>query len=356
MSLACLDTLIGLSKCAYTCFTDSPPEYSEEDGTIAFDTSDSGYHLTDTDYGLTIIEQCSMQGWTLLQSAKDDAIREIKSDLRAALRQKYDGGITPFSGLIGQITASSALTSTKTRLGMRIRTKNQKGAKLVIKKLYLGLNLSGTYSIEITSNDPLFVAPSAISAAYTAGGFSGFAPTAPIELPLFSRSCNDQYLEYYITFERGSAQPLNNKITCCGAKPGWMDHLSAAGFDSSDGIGTGASFSSSGYGIALDAYLACDDLDWICEVEELNGFYLKDVIARAIQQRGAAIAISAVIDTIQVNPCTGYQLENLMSRRSYLNNRASENVQWIVENMPSGITDCFTCKPGNRFYRSSQLV
>ena len=348
MSLACFDTMIGLSKVAYECFNDDVPD--------DYNTSDSGYHLTDTDYGLTVIEQCEMNGWTLLQSAKEQAILEIKSDLRAGLRDKYDGGITPFSGVIAQLTSTGTQSVSKDFLGLRIRTTQKKGVKLVLKKLYMGLNLSGTYSVEITSNDPLFVSPTPISVIYVSGSFHDTAISPVITLPFFSKTCSDRYLEYYITFERNGAAPLNNKITCCGAKPGWMSHMTTSGFEASDNIATDGNFSSLGYGLAVDAYLACEELDWICEVEELNGFYLKDVVARALQQRGAAIAISGLIDTLQVSPCTGYQLESLNSRRSYLNKRAAENVAWIIQNIPSGVTDCFTCKPEKMFHRSSQLV
>ena len=348
MSLACFDTLIGLSKVDYTCFSDDTPP--------GFDTSDSGYHLTDTDYGLTVIEQCAIAGWGILSAAKEQAILEVQSDLRAALRGKYEGGISPYSGLIGQITSSGVLGVSNQFLGLRIRTKNQKGAKLVIKKLYVGLNLSGTYSVTITSNDPLFVSPAATSVVYTAGTFNAVTLASQIELPLFSRSCNDQYLEYYISFDRGTAVPLNNKLTCCGAQPGWMKHIAVSGYQATDNIATGGNFSSVGYGLAIDAYMACEELDWICELEELNGYYLKDVLARATQQRGAAIAISALIDSLQVNPCTGYQLENLNAKRSYLNQRSADNIAWISQNMPSGVTDCFSCKPKSVFHRSNQIA
>lgn len=348
MSVACFNTLIGLSKTAYECFNDDIPG--------DFDTSDSGYHLTDPDYGLTVIEQCSINGWTLLQSAKEQAIREIKSDLRAGLRDKYDGGVSPFSGVIAQLTSNGTQSVSKDYLGLRIRATQKKGVRIVLKKLYMGLNLSGSYSVQITSNDPLFVSPAAIAVTYTAGSFQANDITPVIELPLFSRSCSDRYLEYYITFERNGASPLNNKITCCGSKPGWMSHFNTSGFEASDNIATDGNFSTAGYGLAIDAYLSCDELDWICELEELNGYFLKDVIARASQQRGAAIAISGLIDTLQVSPCSGYQLENLNARRAYLNKRSAENIAWIIQNVPTGVTDCFTCKPEKMFHRSQTLV
>lgn len=349
MSLACFDTLIGLSKTDYACFDDDAPE--------GYDTSDSGYHLTDTDYGLTIIEQCTVNGWTLLEAARTQAILEVQSDLRAKLRDKYDGAIAPFSGIIAQLTQSGNQPVSKDFLGLRIRTKNQKGAKLVLKKIYLGLNTAGTYNVSIKSNDPLWVVPSVVPVVIATANTMTAAPlSTPIELPLYSRTCEGTYLEYYLTFERNGARPVNNKITCCGNQPKWRQHLTVSGFESVDSIATDGQFSSMAYGMALDAYLACEELDWICEAEELGGFYVKDVLARVIQMRGAAIAASALIDQFGVNPCLASQYEALNSRRGYLNNRSAEMITWIVQNMPHGVTDCFTCKPQDKFHISKTLV
>ena len=349
MSLTCFDTLVGLSKTDYACFDDTAPE--------GFDSSDSGYHLTDTDYGLTIIEQCSINGWTLLESARTQAVLEVQSELRAGLRTKYDGAIAPFSGIIAQLTQSGNQTVSKDFLGIRIRTKNQKGAKLILKKIYLGMSAAGTYSVNITSNDPLFVAPSATSVVIaTANTMTAKVLTMPIELPLFSRSCEGTYLEYYISFARNGARPVNNKITCCGNQPKWRQHLAVSGFEAGDNIATDGQFSSMAFGMALDAYLACEELDWVCEAEELGGYHIKDVIARAIQMRGAAIGISKMIDQFVVNPCISSQYENLNSRRGYLNPRSAELIEWVIQNVPHGVTDCLTCKPQDQFNIKKTLV
>ena len=349
MSTACFDTLIGLSKVDYTCFTDNAP--------TGYDDSDSGYHLTDTDYGLTIANQCALAGWAMLVAARTQAVLEVKSDLRAALREKYDGGISPFSGIIAQLSSSGAASVSKDFIGLRIRTKNQKGAKLVLKKIYLAISAAGDYDVTITSNDPLWVVPATQTVTIvTVNTMTAKTLTTPIELPLFSRTCESQYLEYYITLDRNGATPRNNNVTCCGKKPGWMSHLTVTGMQATDNIATDGNYSSAAYGMALDAYMACEELDWVCEAEELNGFHLKDVIARTIQFRGAAIAISSLIDTLLVSPCTGYQIESLSSRRAYLNQRAADNVAWIAQNMPNGVTDCFVCKPEKVFHRSLSIV
>lgn len=350
MALTCFDTLVGLSATDFACFTDTIPD--------DYDTSDSGYYLTDTDYGLTIAEQCTVDGWTLLDAALTQAIRETKTDLRAALRTRFDGYVTPFSGLIGQQKSNAPQTVNQDYIGLRIRTRRQKGVKLVIKKIYLALNTAGTYSVTITSNDPLFTSPAATSVTIaTPNAFTGSAAVA-LELPFWSDSCPDDYLEYYISIDRNGATPRNNTLKCCGNNPVWLKHMDVTGFYAdtdtpTDGAG---GYSNQAYGFSLDAYLTCEELDWICELDELNGYHLKDVVARTIQFRGAAIAISSLIDRIQVNPCTGYQFENLNSRRAYLNKRYSENIQWIAQNMPNGVTDCFTCKPKDTFKRSRQLV
>jgi len=347
MSDCCFDSLIGLSKKNFACFTDTrPPGYNR---------SDSGYHLTDTDFGLTVMDQCELAGWTLLQSAKDQAIIEVKEDLRALLREKYNSGISPFNGIISGLTSSGTQAATKSTIGLRIRTKNQKGAVLVIKKIYLGLNATGQQSLTISSNDPLFE-PFTISVSSQAGLFKENDPLESVELPLYSRTCNEKWLEYYISIPRGGSMPLNNKVTCCGARPAWLNHIDVSGFEADDSKATGGNFSSMAYGMAIDCYLACDELGWLCEVEKLGGYYVKSVFARAIQERSAAIAISALIDTIQVNPCTGYQIENLMGKRNFLNKKAADNVLWLSQNVPNGVTDCFSCKPSGTFHRSKQLV
>ena len=349
MALTCLDTLVGLSKTEYACFTDAVPD--------TFNTSDSGYHLTDTDYGLTVSEQCSLNGWTMLQSALDQAVMEFKTDLRAKLRERFDPRLSPFRGEIGKRKSTGTITVTKDYIGVRIRVKQQiKGAKFVFKKIYVGLNTSDDFSIAVTSNDPGFTEPAPVDITTVANTFA--SATTSIELPLWSYSQFDpgEYLEYYLTIPRGAAKPLNNTFSCCGSHPDWMKYFWADGMGADDAYATGGTFGNQANGFVLDGYLTCEELDWICELEELNGYALLDVAARAIQFRGAAVAISAMLDTIQVNPCSGYQFENLNSRRGYLNGRYSDFLTWIADNMPSGVTDCFTCKPEKKFHTTKMLV
>lgn len=349
MALTCLDTLVGLSKIEYACFTDAVPD--------TFDTSDSGYHLTDTDYGLTVVDQCSLSGWTLLSSALEQAVLEFKTDLRAKLRERFDSRLYPFRGEIGKRKSTGTTTVTKDYIGVRLRVKQQiKGAKFVFKRIYVGLNTSDDFDITVTSNDPGFSAPADATITTTANSFASAVVTW--ELPLWSYSELDsaEHLEYYITIPRASAQPLNNTFSCCGTTPAWMQYFWVDGMAATDNEGTGGTFGIQVNGFVLDGYLSCEELDWLCEAEELNGYAVLDVAARAIQFRGAALAISGLLDTIQVNPCSGYQFENLNTRRAYLNKRYADYIDWLTDNMPTGVTDCFTCKPEKKFTRAKLLV
>lgn len=348
MALTCLDTLVGLSKTEYACFTDEVPD--------DFDTSDSGYHLTDTDYGLTVVDQCALAGWTMLSAALTQAIAETKTDLRAKLRERFSSSVLPFTGHVGKMKSTATGSANTDYIGVRIRVKRQiRGAKWVFRKIYLGLNTSDDFQISVTSNDPLWTAPTPVDITTTANQFAN--ATTAIELPLWTDAdLSGEYLEYYILVPRAGALPLNNTFSCCGSTPAWMDYFWAQGMNADDttsGLGT---FGNQANGFVLDGYLICEELDWLCEAEAINGYYVSDVLARTIQFRGAAIAISALVDTIQVSPCTGYQLEALNTRRAYLNKRYSENISWIVANMPAGATECFACKPESKFHKQKMLV
>lgn len=351
MALTCLDTIVGLSAVSHDCFTDTEP--------TGFDTSDSGYFLTDQDFGLTLMDGAAVAGWTILEAARTQAIKEFKTDLLAAIRTRFDSTVSPFNGYVGKLKSTGLKTVSSDYLGIRIRTKRQKGLRFVLTKCLLGLNTSGDYTVTITSNDPLFVDPTPLVVTHVANSFNGEDwPADGISLPLWSESCEDDYLEYYISFDRNGATPLNNSLTCCGNKAqAWSNHFAAAGFSAdSDTPETGGSFSSDAHGMALKGYMTCETLDWICELEQLNGLDFRDAIARNIQQRGAAIACATLLESPKIGVGGGFNASLLTDRRNFLNGRYVENTKWISENIPKGVTDCFKCKPTNQFHKSKLLV
>ncbi len=348
MSLACLDTLVGLSKSSYACFSDDEPD--------GFDTSTSGYHLTDPDYGLAVIDQCQTAGWTMLETARAQAIREVQNELRALLRSEYDSAFAPFSGDIGKkkSTAAIQMKAGKDHIVLRIRVPRQaRDMYLSVKGISVGLDTSGTYTIRLNSNDPEFVEDT-FSVVAGADEFTA-ADVDQFDLPLWTESSLDDKLEYYFAIELPpGVLPLNNLITCCGNSPSWTKVVEVAGTQSDVKNPETGSFSSYAHGFVVNGFVKCNELDWLCKAEELGGYHLLDVVARTIQFRGAAIAHSMLLETLKVNPCTGYNLEAMYAKRASLNKRSAENLQWLAENFTTGLSGCFTCK-NTRFFTKKAI-
>lgn len=348
-ALDCLDTLVGLAPNSISCFVDPEP--------AAFDTSDSGYYIVDAEFGLQIIEACEVEGWTILTRAREKGILQFKTDLSAALRTRYGSAISPFSGLIGKVEGATPLSVTKARAGLRIRIRRMvKGGKVILKKAYLGVDTTATYDLKVTSNDPLFTEPAEVELSATANQYGSGTTLGLIELPMWSATCPDSYLEYYISYPLAGAAPLNNKLTCCGNSQRWAEHLDVSGFNSDSDTPTTGNFSSSAYGLALDAYLSCGELDWVCELAEVNGFHAESVVARAIQFASAIAAIDELINTYKINVCTHYNQDEMNSRRNAIRNHYSTNIEWLAANVPQGATGCFNCHPSKRFNKTAQLV
>jgi len=351
MSVACLDTLVGLAPASIPCFVDPEPE--------GFDTSDSGLFIVDAQFGLNIIEACEAEGWGILEAARAKGILQFKTDLSAALRSKYGTAISPFAGLIGQLKNTGTKSAPNARAGLRLRVLRQvKGGKIVLKKAFVGVNVTGTYAVSVTSNDPLFTEPAAVNVAATANAWGSGTALGLIELPMWSASCPYDYLEYYISFPLASALPLANEVSCgCGGtKEGWKQHLDVSGFNSDSDTPITGGFSASAYGIVLDAYMTCGELDWLCELAQYNGDYAQQVAARTLQFAQAIPAIDTLINTYKINVCTHYNQDEMNSRRNFLQESYATNINWLAANLPPGITGCFDCRPEKRFYKTAQIV
>jgi hypothetical protein len=350
MSLTCLDTLVALSNVDFPCATDDrPADYNE---------STSGYSLTDVEFGMPILHNCASEVWTILDEARTQAIREFKTDLRAKLRGEYLDRMARWSGTVGQIKSTGSLVVAKDFIGHRVRPFSFKGGKVVWTKVHVGLDLAGTYPLTFRSNDPLWTAPSDESIVVPTGGsWYTHEFATPIELPFFSKYVDSpDYLEYYALLDRGSAKPLNNIFACCGKPKGGLEYFETDGILADDAIGTGLTVTSYANGLVFEGYVTCDDLDWLCELTTAGGYDFSDVVARTIQFRGSALVGSKILDPITIDLCTQYGAEWINKQRNFLNERYGSNLDWIVQNIPVGVTDCFACKNESYFKKSKILV
>ena len=349
MSLSCFKNLIGLDSVQHECFTDIAPP--------CFDESESGFMVMDSDFGIeAVMGNCTIDGWTLLEKARKKAIADFKTDLSSALLSEYNQSIMPWKGLIGQAKATSSGTATSPFNGISMKPfMRQKGVKFVMTGLRIGYNLTQDYPVQVVSSDPDFTSIAQTFAALTANTWNKAEFDSEVELPFWSDNYPD-CLEYFISVERGTAKPLANVFSCCGNNPAWKQYVDARGFGASTADGESANYYATPMGIALEGYLTCEQLDWICELDYLNGYATKQLIGKTLGFRAGAVACALLADERGANLCPLASIEVLQATRNALNKSYAQNIAYIAENLPSGVTDCFSCKPERTLSKSKIIL
>lgn len=365
--LDCLQNLVGLTDKECACFDES-----ELAGFAELNESETGYYLTDEDYGLPMLESiyagidCGDETnvFSVLNRARTFAVNAIYTDLQAALRQRFDQTVTAFSGLVGQRRAGGTRTvgASATTIGQLWQPKGVKDGKFVATHIWVGVDTAGPLTISISSNEPDFVPFSQTVTVATGGVFQKFALTAPVELPLYSK--NTDYgsgsncgVRYAISYPSAGLKPMSNVFSCCGGmNTGWKAHIVAGGFETSDldGLLDNCGYTCNGYaqGLAVEGYLGCDNLQWLCELKELNGKDLRDVLARAVQHKGAQNLAQHILDSTNINFWTTLNRESLYGKRNHAKAQFDILISWIADNLPNGVTGCYKCRPGNMQRRS----
>ena len=341
MSLTCLDTLVGLSARDCPCLSGGEPS----GGSV----SDSGYYLTDSEYGFPLVESvfanadCSEgSGWDLLQESLSGAIREVKNDLLQALNQYRESNVANYRGLIGKAESKTTYPVSGNIFGVQIRPRKRlKDAYWTIKAFHLGIDTAGDYEITISSNDNTWT-PVSYTVTVSGDAWTRYELETPLQLPLYSIATSD--LKYNITYSPGAARARVNKFTCCGVVFGWMSHLDAHGINAGALDDDYRYSGTTGHGLAIEGYFDCNKLDWICDLDELNGYEFKTVIARLIQAKGKIKIISRILDSGKINYFTLLQPEKMAADRQAAQEMYAEYMLWVVQNMPPNITSCWGCE------------
>lgn len=352
----CLLTLVGLSQDDCACFETGRP--------VDYNTSGSGYFVTDADYGFPMLEALDQSGdcsgigvWDILTSARDQAILQFRADFTAKIREKYNRRVRTWKGTIGKLSHRSSVTGLSNFAGHVYRPQPIRDGKLVLTGAWLGLTTTeASVTLNISSNDPTFT-PVTRTLTTTANTFkqTTFAAGQEVDLPFFSDKVDE--LEYYIYYDTSGLTPLQSNFYCCGGPKEYSKHLRYGGFTvdtvDDDNVGLGANAT---YGLALDGYFACNELDWLCDLDALAGYEVASVIARAIQSNAAAIAASEVVNSSRINRYTTWSNDTIAARYTGLKENYENNLTWLVENFPQEASDCFECKSARNYQRRQILV
>lgn len=341
MALTCLDTLVGLSNRDCPCLSGGRP--------ADWNDSDTGYYLTDSEYGFPMVDamfaniDCSEDTvWDMLDEARTDAIRDVKNDLLQALNQYRESNLTNYRGLIAKAESKTVYPVSANVFGVQIRPQRRmKDAFWTIKALHLGIDTAGDYEVTISSNDSTWT-PVSYTITVTSAAWTRYEPEEALQLPMYSIATSD--LKYNITYSPGAARARVNKFTCCGVSFGWMNHIDAGGINIAALDDDYRYCGTTAQGLAVEGYFDCNKLDWICDLNELNGYEFQDLIGRAIQAKGKIKLISRILDSGRVNYYTLLQPEKMNADRQTAQSMYADYVMWIVQNMPANITSCWGCE------------
>lgn len=344
MATACLDTLVGLTDKDCDCFSSGRP--------ATYNTSDSGYYLTDHEYGFPMQEavfnhtDCADDIWTKMEAAKDKAVEIVKSDLRRGLVGSRSSRVGSWKGSVGKTKQDAYENTVYDTLGLQMAPKRLRDASFVITAIRIGLNESKTFNLTIRSNDPDF---STITQSITsvAGQWTTITPGSAITLPLFSEVENELY--YFFEYAPGTARPFNNELMCGCSGEGWKKYMRFGSY----GVNSGSTFDNYGiytgqaaYGLILEGYVDCAQLDWMCRLEQMNGYNVRDVIARCIQFKGAIQLIMGVVESGRVSKYSVLADEGLIAKAQHLQSLYEQNIAWVVQNLPDNLSACFGCHKG----------
>lgn len=356
--LDCLQNLVGLSDKSCDCYNGTKPADFDD-----LNVSETGYYLTDEDNGLPMLDSiyagidCGDANniWSVLQRARNFAINGIYTDLQAAILQQYDRTVDAFSGQIGQRKSSSYRNIAQAYAGHLFQPVNIKDASFVLTHIWLGANTTGDVEISFSSNDPDFSAASQTVTIATAGVFQKFDITNVV-FPLWSKnvqydSCTDCSLRYAISYPVASGfKPMDNAFSCCGANHKWKRYASVGGFQTDDlealVDNCGYNCNNSANGMILEGYFTCDNLQWLCELEELGGYDIRDVLARTMQFKATVYLTNHILNSTEINYWTTLNREALYGKRNHADKRYKDNIMWMAANMPNNATGCYKCKPG----------
>lgn len=342
MSLSCLEGLVGLSSRDCTCVSGGQPS--------GWSDSETGYYLDDREYGFPIKDaldaniECGENSiWDLLSEARTQGIRDVKNDLLQSLNTVRESRVINWRGVIGKTDNTGSYITGAANVGIQLRPRiRMKDAYFMVKSLWINTDTTNaSLNVGIASNDGTFSATTD-TASVTANTWTKHTFSSPVSLPLYSIAKPD--LRYHIYYEPDGAKSRQNKIWCCN-KPAWLQHFeygafSLASLPSDDVIPT----TQEAYGLAIEGYFTCNKLDWICDLEEMNGLDMRDLIGRLIQWKSAIHLITSVLRSGKVNKYTLLNQEGMFRQRSHLQGMYSETILWVSQNLPGGITSCWGCE------------
>lgn len=369
----CLKYVVGLSNSNCNCFTpDRPADYN---------TSLSGLFVSEL-VPLSFAgnaSDCEQGGvWDILDTSRKLGIDSFLSDISSYMGMSYQNRFTPFKGYVGgkKISSSFALMSPGNYVGQKLRPYQIKGGIVSLDGVDLALsNFSPPMDVTVhVYSNADFSSPlgSVVVTLTSTDSFASGDFAAPVIMTLGDVDANGNYfadpdLEYYVVYQvHAGVRYANNALFengCggCGTAthtntreypygqyfvPNGIESSTLQGLDSSP-----SKISNLGMGLRLRLSVGCDSEAWLCQLtydQTAAGAGINKPMARMVAhaiQRSIAIKVCDIIlASNNINSVTILETEKLYQKKGSLTKQYLQSIQWIADNYPSDLTDCFNCR------------
>lgn len=352
-----LQTIIGLTDRDPSCFDSEPSGY---------DTSVSGFYLTDSEYGFPFLDSVwagrakdDSTIWDTLSRAREQGIREFEMELARQVQMRKKERLNSWYGRVGKNEVGMSLTPQGDFIGIEVCPKKYKGSYWTIEKIGLALDTTATdIPVKIVKVCDDYVSPDYIAEFTIDSSANTMLENtlgSAIELPLWDEDCDE--LEYRILLELPSgATPKKSRFKCCSKRETWMEFLTPSGISADSYTGNTLESKSDSFGISIIGRLECKGFEWLCnDLDELKGYNVLKVVARAIQCAASSKICSNILETSNVSEWTLLSREAIGAKKQFLHDSFMSLCEWLADNLPENATDCFVCKKSN-FKKSSILI
>lgn len=354
--MTCLDNVIKLSRTTCNCFDDDKPN--------DFNVGKTEVYLDELDgLGLSLLNASSTceEGslWDMMAKARTNATLAFKTDLLSAIENNFVSKRPNYSGLLGQTTFTSTLPISTPYAGQVITFKPIVGAKMIVKRIGLIMNVSVPVTVSVYNNDENKTNPIGTYTINSVANSIAFGVlSTPLELPLWSKNIND--LEYYFVYSISGFQPKNNKTECVPCSGGvknvvWNNWVNLNGISGSTNDYSTFNKTETLNGLVVDAEFKCDASRIICSEEYPIDFETGRgmQMAYAIRFKAGDILLNNILSSPEINRYTMIDREALYGKRNWCRSNYQDWIKYLSENTPIINNDCWICKPNGLLKRGT---
>lgn len=324
----CLTYTVGLTDNTCECWQGDAPQ--------GYNTSDTGYYLTDEVDGFPLLEavfeslDCGGGAtiFSVLESARESAIRELVTDVGARIIALRDG-LAKREMFIGRNVQKNGIRPRYGEAGIRILpATGLRDAVLQISQVRLGTVTAGDVDVTLKKDGE---AVGTVTISTQAGKWNPV--NVDWSLPFYNADSSEAPV-YTITYPTAGVTCIGNNFFCCGYKPEWKrkQYFLAEGQDGE------VNNPSAAFGLSLSAAMSCDMTNWLCRAEAS----LVRVAAKAIQFKGAEHLARYVLDSSSINRYTMLDAAKIERKIAHYSAEYVNRIEYLAQNAPE--TACAGCK------------